>query len=427
MRTTAKQADLARTDAGQQVQIEIGAEYRKLAEARALLEAQTAEQEAEREKLRVLLRRYEEKAALMLTLASPSADALEVRVPAQAIEQAIRQTRGAPGRSRPDAVSLVFCYPLGASRNAAGRAVAPFQSSAEKDGVLKRSAPVRGRGFIGLDGSSPLDDEKIAEYVKRYLAGRLQPGEINPDIWPLIIVRDAGEVEQKLQQVAGAKYSYAEMDRYTDLIGRSLLGVAQTSRLERRGVQPQTIYLNYSQERLASYGLQLSDLSRALNARNITLPGGILRTGTEQVRLDPSGNFEDAQSIGDVVVSRSAVGAPVYLRDLVDISRTYRAPADFLNYYIWVDKDGRSHRDRAITLAVYMRAGEQIQKFGVAVDQRLAVLKTLLPPDLIMVRTSDQPLQVKENVTSSWRRSTRPSRWWCWWRCWASGSGVRRC
>jgi len=64
LRSTARQADLARTDAGQQVQIEVGAEYRKLAEARALLEAQTAEQEAEREKLRVLMRRYEEKAAL---------------------------------------------------------------------------------------------------------------------------------------------------------------------------------------------------------------------------------------------------------------------------------------------------------------------------------------------------------------------------
>jgi multidrug efflux pump subunit AcrB len=337
-------------------------------------------------------------AALMLTVASPSADAIEVQMRAQAIAQAIREERALPGRSMPSAVSLVICYPLGASRSGVEKAVAVFERSAERDGVLERADLFSGSGFIGLDGGSRLDDAKIAEYASQYMATRMQPAEINPDVWPLIIVRDPGQVEEKLQAVAGPKYSYAELDHYTDLISRSLLGVSQISRVDRKGVQPQAVYLNYSQERLAAYGLQVSDLSRALNARNITLPGGVMETGTEQVRLDASGKFEDAPSIGDTVVSRSPDGAPVYLRDLVDISRSYQSPATYLNYYVWVDKEGRSHRDRAITLAVFMRSGEQIQKFGVAVDKRLDEVKRLLPPDLRMVRTSDQPLQVKENV-----------------------------
>ena len=45
-----------------------------------------------------------------------------------------------------------------------------------------------------------------------------------------------------------------------------------------------------------------------------------------------------------------------------------------------------------------MRAGEKIGVFGKAVDSALADLKKILPEDLIMVRTSDQPLQVKENI-----------------------------
>jgi multidrug efflux pump subunit AcrB len=337
-------------------------------------------------------------AALMLTVASPSADAIEVRVRAQNIAQAIREVRALPGRSLPNPVSLVVCYPLGASQSGVEKEVAVFERSAEQEGVLQGAVSFSGSGFIGLDGGTRLDDAKIVEYANQYMTMRMQPAEINPDIWPLVIVRDPGQVEEKLQAVAGPKYSYAELDHYTDLISRSLLGVAQTSRVDRKGVQPQAVYLNYSQERLAAYGLQASDLSRALNARNITLPGGVMQTGTEQVRLDPSGRFEDAFSIGDTVVSRSPDGAPVYLRNLVDISRSYQSPATYLNYYVWVDKDGRSHRDRAITLAVFMRSGEQIQKFGVAVDKRLDELKRLLPPDLKMVRTSDQPLQVKENV-----------------------------
>ena len=45
-----------------------------------------------------------------------------------------------------------------------------------------------------------------------------------------------------------------------------------------------------------------------------------------------------------------------------------------------------------------MRSGEQIQKFGAAIDEKLKQVRTALPADLIIARTSDQPLQVKESV-----------------------------
>ena len=336
--------------------------------------------------------------AMMLTVASPDAGEFDVRLRAQAVGQALRAARAAPGRSRLPAASLVMCYPMGLPRKAVEEAVAGFARSAEQDGIFDRATLLRGNGFAGVDGGSRLDDEKVREYVRRYVESRLQPSGIAPDIWPAAIIRDPAQTEEGIRSVAGSRYSYAELDQYTDFIARNMLGIAQTSRVERKGVLPQSIYLNYSQERLASYGLQVSDLSRALNSRNITLPGGIFQAGTEQVRLEPSGNFENAQGIGDLAVSRTTAGAPVYLRDLVTISRAYHNPADYLNYYSWTDKSGHTHRNRAITLAVYMRSGEQIQKFGVAVDKELAAVKGLLPSDLIMARTSDQPLQVKENI-----------------------------
>jgi multidrug efflux pump subunit AcrB len=45
-----------------------------------------------------------------------------------------------------------------------------------------------------------------------------------------------------------------------------------------------------------------------------------------------------------------------------------------------------------------MRSGEQIQKFGAAIDEKMKQVRAALPPDLIVARTSDQPLQVKENI-----------------------------
>jgi outer membrane protein TolC len=65
LRTTAKEATLTTQDAEQQVLLDVHARYRKLLEARALLDTQSVVQEAEREKLRVLMNRYQEKASLL--------------------------------------------------------------------------------------------------------------------------------------------------------------------------------------------------------------------------------------------------------------------------------------------------------------------------------------------------------------------------
>jgi multidrug efflux pump subunit AcrB len=201
-----------------------------------------------------------------------------------------------------------------------------------------------------------------------------------------------------LAAVAGDKYSYRELEDFTDLMARTLIGTPQASKYQRVGVLPEQVYLDYSQERLANYGVQPSKLQSLLQARNIALPGGSLEIGQKNVIIDPSGEFKSAKSIGDVIIGTSSSGSPVYLRDLVEISRGYQSPAKFLNYYNWRDSEGKWQRSRAVTVAVFMRSGEQISQFGKNIDEKLAAVRQILPADLMIVRTSDQPRQVKENI-----------------------------
>src|SRR6185436_1778987 len=104
------------------------------------------------------------------------------------------------------------------------------------------------------------------------------------------------------------------------------------------------------------------------------------------------------KEIGNVAVAHTDLGAPVYLRDLVDVERGYDSPPRFMNFYDWRDTQGDWQRTRAITVAVQMRTGGYIGEFGRSVDEALAGVKKQLPEDLIMARTSDQPRQVTENV-----------------------------
>ncbi len=201
-----------------------------------------------------------------------------------------------------------------------------------------------------------------------------------------------------MQKVAGAKYSYRQLDNYTDLIQRTVQGVPETSTVTRSGVLKEQIYLDYSQQRLAQYGYDPSKLKDILNAQNITLPAGSLEVGPQDLTINPSGLFPDAPAIGNVIIGVSSSNSPVYLRDLVDISRTYESPPTFLNYLTWRDSSGQWVRSRAISLGINMRSGQQIDLFGKHVQEKLDSLKHYLPDDLVIVPTSSQPVQVKEQI-----------------------------
>ncbi len=338
-------------------------------------------------------------AALMLTVASPKADDIEITARANSIESAIRKTRDAKRQNRVgQQITVVDPFPQSISAREVLDTIYLFQEQAQRAGIFRDSEIIQGSGFIGVDGVSDADDSTIQAFIRRFIAERLKRSELHPDAWAPAIIRDPRETQTKLANVAGDKYSYAELDNFSDLIGRTLQGAPEVSKVERRGVLSQTIYLDYSQDRLAAYGLRPADLSKVLSARNIIAPGGTVETGERRVILTPSGQFNTAGSIGDVAVSATSEGAPVYLRDLVQISRGYQAPAQYLNYYTWRDANGHWQRSRAITLAIYMRDKKQIARFGRSVNSKLSQLRHIVPADLILAHTSDQPLQVKENI-----------------------------
>ena len=68
LKSTSKQAVLSAQDAEQQVLLDVNQKFRKLMETRALLDTQGAVQETEREKLRVMMNQYQQKAALLADL-----------------------------------------------------------------------------------------------------------------------------------------------------------------------------------------------------------------------------------------------------------------------------------------------------------------------------------------------------------------------
>src|SRR6266576_955546 len=289
-------------------------------------------------------------AALMLTIASPKADSVEIDIRARGIQSAIQAARAARNYKEQGApVTVAYSFPQSLSSNKTILDAAQlFELQAEQEGIVRAPQVILGSGFIAVDGVSTADDAAIHSFIQTFFQRQLQRSELHPDAWEPIVIRDPQETPARLAKVAGDKYSYADLDDFSDLIARTVQGAPETEQ--------------------------------------------------QQIILNPSGEFENIDAIGNVAVSTASSGAPVYLRDLVEISRGFQSPAQYLNYYTWEDPKGQWQRSRSVTLAIYMRDQRQIATFGQSVDRKLAQLKKILPPDLIIAHTSDQPLQVKENI-----------------------------
>src|SRR5262245_15431730 len=301
-------------------------------------------------------------ATLLLTMASPRAGGVELDLRAQAIRRALAAAREGRGGGR---VAIILGMPEAVATPESAREFARFAAFARERGALADTTFVDGPGFGGVDGTARADDAQLLALVREYIDTRLQSAELHPDVWTPMIVRDLDTIETGLKAAAGDKYSYRQLRDFADLIQRTMLGVPEVGKVTVAGLLDERIYLDYSQERLAAYGLRPGDLSQALASRNITTAGGILEAGGKKVRIDPSGELKGEKEIGGILVNVSG-GRSVYLRDLVDVVRTYDAPPRFMNDY-GRRENGSWQRTRAVTLSIQMRAGRQIAAFDRAV------------------------------------------------------------
>ncbi len=339
---------------------------------------------------------FGETAALMLTVASPPETPVGIALRADEIRRRLTEVRSrAPPGPR---VAVVVSYAALVSPAVPSRASDLLARYLVARGLARDVRPIEGPGFAGLDIQTGLDDAAVSAAIAQFSRDVLGAPTIHPDAWAPALIRDPAETEAKLTAVAGPRYTYRELDDATASIQRALERVPLASTVSRSGVLNEQVTLEYSQAQLAAYGVQPSTLKNILGARNITAAGGVLTVDNLNVTVDPSGEFKGAQEIGGVIITRDANGNAVYLRDLVDIVRSYQSPPSYLNYYTWQDSAGKWHRSPAITLSVQMRSSKQIAEFGRAVDAALAGLAAELPPDLVVARTSDQPRQVRENI-----------------------------
>ncbi len=162
---------------------------------------------------------------------------------------------------------------------------------------------------------------------------------------------------------------------------KGILDVEVTGGLERE------IRIEVIPERLAYYGIPITDIQRVLAGENINTSGGIIRLGEGRFQLRVPGEFRTPEEIFNLVVSTHD-GEPVYLKELAGVIDGFK------------DESGRSRLNgmEAITLSVKKRAGENIIAISEQIDTIIKDESSTWPGGTKITKLIDKSRDIKMMV-----------------------------
>jgi len=344
--------------------------------------------------------------AVMLTVSSPPVSDFEVERRAEVIARRLAVARDArPPGLRDRRMSGVVIHPRGLDAALVERLARSALQVLSERGVAEDGQYVGMLGAGAIDFRRPpgVDEARVRHELSLWDRGAVGAGLGHPDVWPGVAVGPlgelAGELKLRCQQEPGgvARYTYEELRRFADMIQDRLRQSPRVGKIEQLGVVDEAVYLYMSGRRVGSSELDLDLLAKRLAQRNVDVPGGTFELSDQSLTVKPTGKLGGSADLGDIVVGMHD-GSPVYLRDLAEVVRGYEDPPRKLNFRTVKADAGPLTTTRAITLAVRHVKGTQVQEFSHDVDAALDSLAGLLPDDLGVERTSNEPEQVRLKI-----------------------------
>jgi multidrug efflux pump len=196
-----------------------------------------------------------------------------------------------------------------------------------------------------------------------------------------------GDTFGNLYAIVGEGFSYPELKDFADAARNEFLRVADVNKVELTGVQDEKIYVEASNAKLASLGIDPQLIHSTLAATNTVQAAGTVLTGVEQVRLAVSGEFDSVESIRNIGIR--AGDRSFRLGDIAEVKRGVVEPATMKM---------RFNGQPAVGLAVSMRKGGDVIRLGQQLGATVSQVQKNLPLGVEIHAVSDQPKVVKASV-----------------------------
>ncbi len=251
-----------------------------------------------------------------------------------------------------------------------------------------RSTSSEGAAMVIVTFVLEKDGDVAAQEVRdkvNLLAGQLPESSKAP----IILKADPGATPVLQIAVAGAR-PLREVTRFADKeVKERLESVSGVGQVTLVGGSERAIQVQLDPEKMRAYGVTVPEVTTALRTQNLTLPGGIVQRGAQELTLRTMGKLTDPKQFNDIAISNRG-DYVVRLRDIgeaVDGQAEMRT-ASFLN--------GKP----AVTLTVTKQSGQNTVAVAREAKKRIAAIKAVLPPDMQLDIVDDQSLFTEASMAA---------------------------
>ena len=196
-----------------------------------------------------------------------------------------------------------------------------------------------------------------------------------------------GDVFGNIYALTADGLDFPQLKDIAERIRDDLLRVPNVGKVEIFGIQDEKIFVELSNTKLATLGIDLTTITQALNQQNAVTGAGFFETSSERIQIRPGGAFDSVQAVADTRI-RSG-NRSFRLGDIATVQRGTMDPPG---------TQVRFGGKRALALGVAMARGGDIILLGKALDARIAALNQTLPVGVEISESASQPRAVKRSV-----------------------------
>lgn len=200
---------------------------------------------------------------------------------------------------------------------------------------------------------------------------------------------DFGDTEAMILGISGKNVPYSQLKHYAQQLEEQLRSLPSVSKVKRSGDLEEQILVELNTVKIAQLGVHQTDILKIIQSQNNVYPTGKVDVDDFTIPLYTKGFYETQEELANQIVGASNTGSVVRLKDIATITRTYAEPASRI----------RINEQDGLIISIQMLAGNNIVKFGEAVQEKIAEFRQNIPSNIEITTIADQPNVVNKNVS----------------------------
>lgn len=235
----------------------------------------------------------------------------------------------------------------------------------------------------------------------------LKKTQLPTGVAEVVLIDDFGNTASILLSVTSSERSVPQLQRYAEQLTRRLRDIPEIGKLKILGAQHEQISVTLDLQRLAAYGITPAALQAQLLLQGLRTVGGNADGSSMLVDIPYSDEYEIEQQI---IRTDPVTGSVLRLKDIARIERQLPEPSQFIRCYnSSISNQSSSNRQssiaqssipNALLISMEMEPGNNIVAFGQTVQKVLDEAALQFPPDIRLMRVTDQPKVVDDSVRS---------------------------